>query len=548
MNLDTVVCADALDWLRTLPDESVNCIITSPPYYGLRDYGADGQLGLEDTPEAYVARLVEVFREARRVLRADGVVFLNLGDSYAGSGRGPTGANGIGNQEKRQGFHSPYVNVPSGLKPKDLIGIPWMVAKALQQPYYTGRIRSETDRAWLAGWLDGEGTISFVERDRGPNHTPTHDVRVFFTNTDRAPMDYFSTMTSGHVYQHENGKRENRFGDKPCYRWQMGTHDAALLLRELYPYLRTKRRQAALVWTLYTTLRHRNGHARTPAVVVERRREIASMVRTLNDGGDVTLPSWVEEPPSATEPGWWLRSDIIWAKPNPMPESVRDRPTKAHEYVFMLTRAARYWYDAEAVSEQSSDNSHGGGQAHVERYMQQSGRNDGSRAMGIVTATRNRRSVWTVATEPTPFAHFATFPQKLIEPMVLAGCPARVCATCGAPWERMVERGFTAHDGKTESAHEKGSSAHRLALLRQAARERGGEYVNERKTVGWEPTCSCQADISPGVVCDPFMGSGTTALVARQLGRHFLGCDVNAEYVALANERLAVPYTLPMFV
>lgn len=388
MNLDTVVCADALDYLRTLPDESVNCIITSPPYYGLRDYGADGQLGLENTPEQYVTRLVAIFAEARRALRSDGTCWIVLGDSYAGSGRGPTRHNGLGNQTQRQGFDSPPVSIPHGLKPKDLIGIPWRVAFALQAD------------------------------------------------------------------------------------------------------------------------------------------------------------------------GWWLRSDIIWAKGcsgiyqggSTMPESVRDRPTKAHEYVFLLTRSATYWYDAEAIAEPSSNNSHGGGQAHGTRYMQQSGRNDGNRAMGIVTVSHNRRTVWTVSTEPTPFAHFATFPQKLIEPMVLAGCPARVCAACGAPWERMVERGFTAHDGKTESAHEKGSSAHRLALLRQAARERGGEYVNERKTVGWEPTCSCQADISPGVVCDPFMGSGTTALVARQLGRHFLGCDVNAEYVALANERLAVPYTLPMFV
>jgi len=373
MNLDTVVCADALDWLRTLPDESVNCIITSPPYYGLRDYGADGQLGLENTPEQYVTRLVAVFREIRRVLRPDGVCWLNLGDSYAANRteqvtptKWPT---------LQQGQSS---RVPSGLKPKDLIGIPWRVAFALQAD------------------------------------------------------------------------------------------------------------------------------------------------------------------------GWWLRSDIIWAKPNPMPESVRDRPTKAHEYVFLLTRSATYWYDAEAVSEQSSDNSHGGGQAHVERYMQQSGRNDGSRAMGIVTATRNRRSVWTVATEPTPFAHFATFPQKLIEPMVLAGCPARVCATCGAPWERVVERSadkVNLREGQQQQRRANGAQTGGTERVTLGVTE----HV-KRETIGFRPSCTCDADTRPGIVLDPFMGSGTTALVARQLGRHFLGCDVNAEYVALANERLAVPYTLPMFV
>jgi len=385
MNLDTVVCADALDWLRTLPDESVNCIITSPPYYGLRDYGADGQLGLENTPEQYVTRLVAVFREIRRVLRPDGVCWLNLGDSYAGSGRGLMGDGtpsdrGDAKQGTNRGTTVGVFNKPDwgGLAPKNLIGIPWRVAFALQ------------------------------------------------------------------------------------------------------------------------------------------------------------------------DDGWILRSDVIWHKPNTMPESVTDRPTKAHEYVFMLTRAARYWYDAEAVSEQSSDNSHGGGQAHVERYMQQSGRNDGSRAMGIVTATRNRRSVWTVATEPTPFAHFATFPQKLIEPMVLAGCPARVCATCGAPWERVVERSadkVNLREGQQQQRRANGAQTGGTERVTLGVTE----HV-KRETIGFRPSCTCDADTRPGIVLDPFMGSGTTALVARQLGRHFLGCDVNAEYVALANERLAVPYTLPMFV
>ena len=378
MNLDTVVCADALDYLRTLPDESVNCIITSPPYYGLRDYGADGQLGLENTPEQYVTRLVAIFAEARRALRSDGTCWIVLGDSYAGSGRGPTGHNGLGNQTQRQGFDSPPVSIPHGLKPKDLIGIPWRVAFALQAD------------------------------------------------------------------------------------------------------------------------------------------------------------------------GWWLRSDIIWAKPNPMPESVRDRPTKAHEYVFLLTRSATYWYDAEAIAEPSSNNSHGGGQAHGTRYMQQSGRNDGNRAMGIVTVSHNRRTVWTVSTEPTPFAHFATFPQKLIEPMVLAGCPARVCAKCGAPWEQVIER-------KAQEYNEREGAAQRLRCAGAIAGGTkkvtlGKTHLVKRNIIGWQPACACDADTRPGIVCDPFMGSGTTALVARQLGRHFLGCDVNAEYVALANERLAVPYTLPMFV
>jgi len=323
MNLDTVVCADALDYLRTLPDESVNCIITSPPYYGLRDYGASGQIGLEDTPAAYVERLVAVFREIRRVLRPDGVCWLNLGDSYAGSGRGLMGDGtpsdrGDAKQGTNRGTTVGVFNKPDwgGLAPKNLIGIPWRVAFALQ------------------------------------------------------------------------------------------------------------------------------------------------------------------------DDGWILRSDVIWHKPNTMPESVTDRPTKAHEYVFLLTKSERYFYDADAVREPNTpDMARRAALGHTrgKNGKTDASRNDadtlrGEHAMEITASGRNRRSVWTVPTEPKPFAHFATFPQKLIEPMVLAGCPAG------------------------------------------------------------------------GIVCDPFMGSGTTALVARRLGRHFLGCDVNAEYVALANERLAVPYTLPMFV
>ncbi len=501
-----ILSGDCRSVLSSLPAESVHCCVTSPPYWGLRDYGVSGQIGLEKTPEAYVEELVAVFREVRRVLRGDGTVWLNLGDSYAGSwgnqGRkeergtqrpinGPMlqrlrakeehdiscdmgedcscGHAATAIYPDRMTKTGSWVNDHETLKPKDLVGIPWMVAKALQSPYYTGKIRSETERAWLAGFLDGEGTISFVERDRGPDHTPTHDARVYVTNTDREPLDYFATISGGHVYVHDDGTRENRFGTKPCYRWQTGTHDGALLLRELYPYLRTKRRQASLIWTLYTTLRHKNGHARTPDAIVARRREIADMVRSLNAGGDPALPPWVEEPPPPTEPGWYLRSDIIWHKPNPMPESVTDRPTKAHEYLFLLAKGARYWYDAEAIREPDS------GQDHPRAVL------DGQPSLappgqmphrGIRTAEgrngdgRNRRSVWTVATQPFSGAHFATFPPALIEPCILAGCP------------------------------------------------------------------------EGGTVLDPFGGAGTTGLVADRLGRNAVLVELNPEYAEMARRRI----------
>jgi len=247
---------DALETLKQMEDESINCCVTSPPYWGLRDYGVDGQLGLESTPEEYVENMVKVFREVKRVLRDDGTLWLNLGDSYAGSGRGPTGRNGIGNQEKRQGFHSPKVVIPTGLKPKDLIGIPWMVAFALRAD------------------------------------------------------------------------------------------------------------------------------------------------------------------------GWYLRQDIIWHKPNPMPESVKDRCTKAHEYIFLLTKSQKYFYDSEAIKEKSNYPGQGGAAiGHVTHSQPGARRLSVTENLKIRGEKRNKRSVWTVTTKPFKEAHFAVFPPKLPEICIKAGCP-----------------------------------------------------------------------------------------------------------------------------
>ncbi len=272
----TLICGDALDVLGTMEAGSVQCCVTSPPYWGLRDYGVAGQLGLERTPEEYVARMVEVFREVRRVLRGDGVLWLNLGDSYA-TGVGKVGnCPGGGEQGERWKKYGPArAQVPDGknpdaavptfqpnrmplpgLKPKDLCGIPWRVAFALQAD------------------------------------------------------------------------------------------------------------------------------------------------------------------------GWWLRQDIIWHKPNPMPESVRDRCTKAHEYLFMLTKSERYYYDAGAVAEPAEwtgkvpDGWDQGEGAHgtIHRNGRSKGPHNGAKG-----DTRNRRSVWTIATQPFPEAHFAVMPEALVEPCIAAG-------------------------------------------------------------------------------------------------------------------------------
>jgi len=396
MNKCEIYTGDCLAVLKGMPDKSVHTCVTSPPYFGLRNYDVDGQIGLEETPDEYIEKLVNVFEQVRRVLRDDGTLWLNLGDSYAGgntngkwregSARADGEVRGDGNNSRRNRNGIGAIN---GLKPKDLMGIPWRVALALQ--------------------------------------------------------------------------------------------------------------------------------AR----------------------------------------GWYLRQDIIWAKGCSgnyrggavMPESVQDRCTRAHEYVFLLSKSQRYYYDSEAVREPNVDtervNYVPGREAYsVGNVHDASGRerrNEGLAAYkdGKACIGRNRRSVWAINTKPYSSAHFATYPLKLIEPCVKAGTSEKgCCSKCGAPLERIIEKGFTSHDGKTESAYDQKTTANRLALLRQAARERGEEYANIKKTIGWKAACNCESATKPCIVLDPFFGAGTTGIVAGQLGRDCVGIEINPEYVELAADRI----------
>jgi len=331
IELNTIHCGDAAKVLHALPGDSIDCIVTSPPYYGLRNYDTDGQIGLEATPEEYLKRLTEVFIACRRVLKADGTMWIVIGDSYAGSGRGIGDINKKGIQQKASyvgEFCKPYRI--TGYKNKDLIGVPWALAFALR------------------------------------------------------------------------------------------------------------------------------------------------------------------------DAGWYLRQDIIWHKPNPMPESIRDRCTKAHEYVFLLTKSARYYFDHTAILEPAKYDGR-------KKMTHEGSAKYAGNAAGIATQTvskggrerwpnkirgfsakeggtgfleqhhgnniptlpaRNKRSVWTVPTRGFKGAHFATFPPDLIRTCIEAGCPP------------------------------------------------------------------------DGVVLDPFMGAGTTAIVAQELGRNYVGIELNSDYVRLAEERI----------
>lgn len=251
-----ILQGNCLDKLKELPDQSINTCITSPPYWGLRDYGEYKQLGMEDTPEEFVENLVQVFREVKRVLRDDGTVWLNLGDSYCGTGNKGNYTDPK-HKEGRNGQKIALNNKIEGFKSKDLVGIPWRVAFALQQD------------------------------------------------------------------------------------------------------------------------------------------------------------------------GWYLRQDIIWHKPNPMPESVKDRCTKAHEYIFLLSKSPKYYFDNEVIKEDSAESSKNRLKQNIANQKGSDrvpGKNNGNmKAVG--GDKRNKRSVWTVTTKPFKGAHFATFPMDLIDPCVLAGCP-----------------------------------------------------------------------------------------------------------------------------
>ena len=245
--------------------------------------------------------------------------------------------------------------------------------------------------------------------------------------------------------------------------------------------------------------------------------------------------------------GWYLRSEIIWHKPNPMPESVIDRPTRAHEQVFLLTKSPRYFYDAETIQESIASlpqaQARGPKNTPLDRGPREGG-NTGLQDMALRMRDgkvhgRNARTVWTLPTEPTPMAHFATFPTALVELCVRAGTSAYgCCAACGAPWRRLVERQRLL-DGTTPVT---GTYSHPEEPFRITANGVGHWRVSTLTTaLGWLPTCTCNAAVVPAVCLDPFCGSGTTLLVARALQRHGVGLDLSWTYLhTIARQRLGL--------
>ncbi len=429
---DQIIQCNVLEGIP-LPDKSVHSVVTSPPYWGLRDYGVAGQLGLEKTPEEYIERMVGVFRHVWRVLRDDGTCWMNMGDSYWGGG--------------------------------------WKGS----QTDLTG-----TKQATNVGTLAGKN----MTKD------PPHEIY------------------------------------KPKDLCMMPARLAIALQAD----------------------------------------------------------------------GWYLRSDIIWAKPNPMPESVTDRPTKSHEHIFLLTKSGNplfwtnsktgvgvrtqprgtqgvegedwewvehlackgegcdnkrcvggkvkisfwqgydYFYDADAIREPSEypDDDRKG---RVGMYNRQpDGKMNYVREGTAQYPTRNKRDVWSISTEAFPAAHFATFPQKLVEPCIKAGTSEKgCCPECGSPWVRISEpnRGGTTGESWHDHSDDMGKG--------NAKVQSGTDFKTYQRgtTTGWKPTCKHGSKTSiPCTVYDPFMGSGTVGLVAYKLNRHYVGTELNPEYIEMAEKRL----------
>jgi len=246
--------------------------------------------------------------------------------------------------------------------------------------------------------------------------------------------------------------------------------------------------------------------------------------------------------------GWWLRSDIIWSKLNPMPESCTDRPTTAHEHVFLLSKRSRYFYDADAIREEHTALGRPPGNKSRMYLDRDPKHHTGEKRRpgeenSFHPAGRNKRTVWEIATAPYPGAHFATFPPALVEPCILAGTSPRACEICGAPWKRLTEKSRSFESGSGRSGRDPiGKNGPGL--------QGGGETRDIRRgpclqveTTGWQPTCSCDNEGKGRcLVLDPFAGSGTTGEVALKHGRDYLLIELNRDYEKLIRGRLGLFY------
>lgn len=592
----TILEGDVIEQLGAFPDESVHCCVTSPPYWGLRDYGTgtweggskecdhkpdkdieascfaastlgggrdsqrnsessrsqyrsvcpkcgarriDRQIGLEPTAEAYVAKMVEVFREVRRVLRIDGVCWINLGSSYASSGKGGGGSFEEDGMTISAGIYA------GGKRPTRFrSGVPSCGTDD------KGQLSSPTnDRACS----DSGGEHPTVESNRKSHNDPLPDEAVSSLGTkvhDKEQEDSASSsLPASPPFVQASTIPSSSLNAPDASRLStMNTHD----LEEVGTSSRCAQESGgSSACTSGTHPPRTTSDLRTsdkePYALTCLYSTIASMKFKPKD----MIPTpWLVALALQSD-GWFLRQDIIWHKPNPMPESVTDRCTKSPEFIFLLTKSARYFFDAEAVKERAETEPHNSGYVNGKEYavgpMDRGGhsqREDPERVWAQ-HGTRNRRSVWTVPSFAYPGAHFATYPPDLIKPCILAGTSARgCCPKCGAPWEKVVEASPEYQAFMDSERIRKGDRSMRDGLpgAPGVTRGTGNKSVSaEKQTLGWKPTCKCGcANTIPCTVLDPFAGSFTTCAVSMELGRNAIGIELNPEYVKLGKERCAI--------
>ena len=559
---------DCLATMARMDDNSIDCCITSPPYWKLRDYGVEGQLGLESTPEKYVQKMVQIFAEIRRVLKKDGTLFLNIGDSYFGSGGAhkENHANpGLSKSFERGGVPHEVLCGTFDKEPEDYQDHGCLCGNlcGVCREVYQSR-RFHNDGLLVSMLIASLSLPNPVHKESLNDHFPTLDFSLLenhITNAIRGQGHFLNP--SDELFDAFQGSMSPESFElllAECLR----RHDFSLCLlcgRSSISGGQEFLHRSGCICDKDRTLSFSGHHNSGSNHNVYPYPNITIPYHNVNlkPKDLVGIPWRVAFALQAD--GWYLRSDIIWSKPNPMPESVTDRPTKAHEYIFLMSKNAKYYYDADAIREEHSQASQermrypvlakGGkcesaqGDKFIASQLSSQTRADGTPKMQYNPSGRNKRTVWHVATQPYSEAHFATYPEKLIEPCVLAGCPKEVCSKCGKPVERVVEKvqieRNDVYAGSKFAKKEENYSHKRLQKMVVAGRAAGLPHDNPMipsKTIGFVPSYSCGADTIPGVIYDPFGGAGTTALVALRAERNFILSEINAEYVKIAENRL----------
>lgn len=316
-DLLTILQGDAMTVLKTLGDESVQMCCTSPPYWSQRDYGHKDQLGQEATPSLYVEAIVRVMMEVFRVLRSDGTCWLNLGDTYSQAGKwgGSKGYNSKQSTNAGSIGRTARNAKDIGAKPKDLLGLPWLIALALKEPRYNWQIKTEAMRAWVAGIIDGEGCITISETKSSHSESLSYPPIVQVRMCDLEPLEKLVQVVGSSYGKPQHPPSQIAANQRPSWQWKIVSEQAAKVIVELYPFLTCKRKQAIVAWN-HQVFRSDRGNQVRSRGDIEKEQFCKTLINSLNQRKAVDIPSWMKEPTIAYEPGWYLRQDLIWFKPN----------------------------------------------------------------------------------------------------------------------------------------------------------------------------------------------------------------------------------------